>query len=184
MSTKQEPDAIDPALACFNLVVGQEHGRVDQYRFRNNGWGTPWQAVWHKLHFAAELKELKAPVDRVGRILFEPEALALLQRKCLNLFWLWEVLYQAEIASLPARAVPVALAIERIRAKYKSRHGCGFDLNAIARDLDGRKAGATPGPGSLSPEKITYLYQHGFILRTHPDTTGKVILNPIFVADE
>lgn len=119
----------------------------------------------------------RRPVDALAtaKALLEPEALELVESKCVNAYWLWYLLDKVQPAAFPLDLAALARAHARAKdSLHDNRHGFAFiNSNCLEHDLK-----------LLPPGFVLELWHKGRIVAVRTDSGEyPVRLNPLLIED-
>lgn len=113
--------------------------------------------------------------DDTLKALFTPEALAYLERKCLNTYWFWYTLSKLSTRLLPVTEAAIARTHARVKdSLHDARYGFNFiEPSPLEHQLKG-----------LPPGFVFEMWHKGRLLAV-PSASGeyKVLLNPLLIED-
>lgn len=176
MSQKLHPFVHHKVVAKIRDLAAEKIASGSLEKMFTQKWQDVKAEAQHLAHFASELTgtTLKGHEDALAA-LFTPEALAYIERKCLNTYWFWYLLSKLNTRSLPVTEAAIARAHARVKdSLHDNRYGFAFiEPSPLEHQLKG-----------LPPGFVFEMWHKGRLLAVHNHSGDyKVLLNPLLIDD-
>lgn len=176
MSQKLHPFVHHKVVAKIRDLAAEKIASGSLEKMFTQKWQDVKAEAQHLAPFASELTgaTLKGHEDALAA-LFTPEALAYIERKCLNTYWFWYLLSKLNTRSLPVTEAAIARAHARVKdSLHDNRYGFAFiEPSPLEHQLKG-----------LPPGFVFEMWHKGRLLAVHNHSGDyKVLLNPLLIDD-
>ena len=176
MSQKLHPFVHHKVVAKIRDLAAEKIASGSLEKMFTQKWQDVRAEAQHLVPFATELTgtKVKGHEDALAA-LFTPEALAYIERKCLNTYWFWYLLSKLTTRELPVTEAAIARAHARVKdSLHDNRYGFAFiEPSPLEHQLKG-----------LPPGFVFEMWHKGRLLAVHNHSGEyKPLLNPLLIDD-